>query len=62
LIFFYFLSLPTRPNVHVGKAVHVGSNATIREKTRIGDFSLIGSGAVVLHDVPDNCVTADDKM
>lgn len=43
-------------NVHVGKGVHIGSNATIREKVKIGDFSLIGAGAVVLNDVPANSI------
>ena len=43
-------------NVHVGKAVHVGTNATIREKVTIGDYSLIGSGTVVLKDVPPNAI------
>ena len=38
----------------VGRGVHVGSNATIREKVTIGDFSLIGSGAVVLNNVLEN--------
>jgi acetyltransferase EpsM len=42
--------------VHVGKAVHIGSNATLREKITIGDFSLIGSGSVVLNDVPEGAV------
>ena len=45
-------------NVHVGKAVHVGLNATIKEKVHIGDFSLIGAGAVVVKDVPENCIVA----
>jgi acetyltransferase EpsM len=43
-------------NAHVGKGVHIGSNATVREKVRIGDFALIGAGAVVLNDVPENAV------
>ncbi|MBN1584553.1 MAG: hypothetical protein JXA89_27855 [Anaerolineae bacterium] len=43
-------------NVHVGKGVHIGSNATIREKVRIGDYSLVGAGSVVLDDVPENAV------
>lgn len=43
-------------NVHVGKGVHIGSNATIREKVKIGDYSLIGAGSVVLTDVPENAV------
>ncbi len=45
-------------NVELGKGVHVGSNATIREKVKIGDFSLIGSGSVVLEDVPSNIIVA----
>lgn len=43
-------------HVHIGKGVHVGSNATIRETVRIGDYSFIGMGAVVLEDVPDYAV------
>jgi acetyltransferase EpsM len=43
-------------NVHVGKAVHVGSNSVIREKVRIGDYSLIGAGSVVIDDVPENAI------
>jgi acetyltransferase EpsM len=43
-------------NVHVGKGVHIGSNATIREKVVIGDYSLVGAGAVVLNDVPENSI------
>ena len=43
-------------HVHVGKGVHVGSNATIRESVKIGDYSFVGMGAVVLEDVPDGAV------
>ena len=43
-------------DVHVGKAVHVGSNATIREGVNIGDYSIIGGGAVVVKDVPENSI------
>lgn len=45
-------------NVHIGKSCHIGSNATIREKVKIGDFSLVGMGSVVLNDVPDNAIVA----
>ena len=45
-------------NVHVGKGVHIGSNATIREKLKIGNYSLVGAGSVVLEDVPENAVVA----
>jgi acetyltransferase EpsM len=43
-------------NVRIGKGCHVGSNATIREKINIGAFSLIGMGAVVINDVPENSI------
>ena len=43
-------------NVTVGCGVHIGSNATVRENVQIGDFALIGSGSVVLNDVPSNSV------
>ena len=43
-------------HVHIGKGVHIGSNATIREKVKIGDFSFVGMGAVVLEDVPEHSV------
>jgi len=43
-------------NVVLGKGVHIGSNATLREKISIGDFSIVGSGSVVLNDVPENTI------
>jgi acetyltransferase EpsM len=43
-------------HVHIGKGVHIGSNATIREKIRIGDYSFVGMGSVVIEDVPDYAV------
>ena len=43
-------------HVHIGKGVHVGSNATIRECVKVGNYSFIGMGAVVLEDVPDYAV------
>ncbi|MFV0397455.1 MAG: hypothetical protein ACK5JU_05515 [Bacteroidales bacterium] len=43
-------------HVHVGKGVHIGSNATIRECVKIGDYSFVGMGAVVLEDVPEYSV------
>lgn len=42
--------------VDVGRACHIGTNATIREKTVIEDFSLIGSGSVVLDHVEKNTI------
>ena len=45
-------------NVHIGKGVTVGMNSTIRGRVTIGEFSLIGAGSVVLHDVPPNVIVA----
>ena len=44
--------------VRIRTAVHVGSNATIKQGVVIGDFSLIGMGSVVLHDVPARAIMA----
>jgi len=43
-------------NVTLGYGAHVGTNATIRENINIGDFSITGSGSVVLNDVPKNSI------
>jgi len=43
-------------NVYGGKAIHIGSNSTIREKIKIGNYALIGAGSMVLKDVPENSV------
>lgn len=44
-------------DVIVGEGVLLGTNATILEKIKIGDHSIIGAGAMVNKDVPSN-VTA----
>jgi acetyltransferase-like isoleucine patch superfamily enzyme len=46
--------LPTR----VGRGASVGANVTILCGVEIGDFALIGAGAVVLKDVPAYAVVA----
>lgn len=40
----------------LGNNVIVCANATIVGNVNIGDNAFIGAGAVVIHDVPDNCV------
>jgi sugar O-acyltransferase (sialic acid O-acetyltransferase NeuD family) len=40
----------------VGVSCYLGANSAIRERVKIGDCSLIGIGAVVLQDVPENSV------
>lgn len=40
----------------IGDGVHVGTNATVRERVKIGAYSLIGSGSVILNDVPSRSI------
>ena len=39
--------------VRIGKAAYIGRNAVILCGARIGDYALVGAGAVVTGDVPD---------
>jgi len=43
-------------SVKIGKHVWIGPNASVREGISIGDFSLVGIGAVVVKDVAENTV------
>jgi len=38
-------------NVFIGNGVHIGSNSSILEHVTVGEFSVVGLGAVVLNDV-----------
>lgn len=40
----------------LGDNVTVGANAVILGNVHIGNHAVIGAGAVVLRDVPENCV------
>lgn len=44
--------------VHVEENCYLGQSCSIREKLRIGKGSLVGMGAVVVKDVPADCVVA----
>ncbi|MEZ9864929.1 acyltransferase [Vibrio breoganii] len=44
------------PRILVKKNASIGANATILPGISIGEKALIGAGAVVTHDVPDNAV------
>ena len=41
---------------HVGSRASIGSHATILAGVTIGKDAIVGAGAVVTHDVPDNAV------
>jgi sugar O-acyltransferase (sialic acid O-acetyltransferase NeuD family) len=42
-------------NVHIGEGTDVGTGSAIIQGARIGRWSVIGAGAVVTKDIPDNC-------
>jgi acetyltransferase-like isoleucine patch superfamily enzyme len=39
--------------VSIGSDVYIGPNATITEDTDVGDNAVIGAGAVVMEDIPE---------
>ncbi len=43
---------------HIGKGVTVGMNSTVLGRVHVGDFTLIGAGAVVTKDMPENVIIA----
>ena len=43
-------------NVQVGIGTLVGISASVIPDRRIGQWSIVGAGAVVVRDLPDNCV------
>lgn len=45
-------------SVNIGTGAWIGPNACIKERVRIGQYALIGMGAVVLQDVPPNTTWA----
>ena len=42
----------------IGKQCFIGANAIVMCGVTIGNNVIVGSGAVVTHDVPDNCIIA----
>lgn len=47
-----------RPGDKIGNNVSLGANVTIVGHVHIGDNVVVGAGAVVVKDVPSNCVVA----
>jgi sugar O-acyltransferase (sialic acid O-acetyltransferase NeuD family) len=44
----------TGGNVHIGRGAFLGVGANVIPKKRIGNYAIVGAGAVVIRDVPDN--------
>lgn len=45
-------------NINIGNNCHIGMDVTIMPGVNIGDNVIVGCGAVVTHDIPDNEVWA----
>lgn len=52
------VSLGRASRIHLSKNVWVGDNAIICKGVTIGENSIIGAGAIVVTDVPANCIAA----
>jgi UDP-2-acetamido-3-amino-2,3-dideoxy-glucuronate N-acetyltransferase len=48
----------TLERTHVGRGASIGSHATITPGVTVGDFALVGAGAVVTRDVPAFAIVA----
>lgn len=46
--------------VSIGNHCWIGTNVIILKGVTIGDNSVIGTGSVVIHDIPAGCVAAGD--
>ena len=51
----------TSAPIHIGKHCWIGSNVTILKGVNIGDNSVIGAGAVVFKDIPNNSVVINKQ-
>lgn len=46
------------PNIFIGDDCYIGTGATILGPVKIGNNVTIAAGAVVVKDIPDNCIVA----
>ena len=46
------------PNIFIGENCYIGTGSTILGPVKIGNNVTIAAGAVVVKDVPDNCIVA----
>ncbi|MFZ5987886.1 MAG: acetyltransferase [Bacillota bacterium] len=50
-----YWSVTISGNVQINEGCEIGSNASIIPRRVIGEWSIIGAGAVVVKDLPENC-------
>ena len=55
---FYERNIITCKPVHIKRNVWIGVNVTILPGVTIGENAIVGAGAVVTKDVPDNAIVA----
>lgn len=47
-----------RKGVIIGNNIWIGAKVTVLDGVKIGSGSVIAAGAVVVKDIPDNCIVA----
>ena len=55
------MHLDTFPSTTTKKGASLGANSTILAGLKVGSFSMVGAGAVVVRDVPDYAVVVGNS-
>ena len=58
IVFTHDFSRSLHKDTYIGKRCFIGANAIIMCGVRIGNEVIVGSGAIVTKDIPDNCIVA----
>ena len=58
IVFTHDFSRSIHKNTQIGERCFIGANAIIMCGVTIGDEVIVGSGAIVTKDVPNNCIVA----
>lgn len=58
IVFTHDFSRNIHENTYIGKRCFIGANAIIMCGITIGDEVIVGSGAIVTKDIPNNCIVA----
>lgn len=58
IVFTHDFSRKIKKHTCIGKKCFIGANAIIMCGVRIGDQVVVGSGAIVTHDIPSNSIVA----
>ncbi|MBO5086503.1 MAG: acyltransferase [Paludibacteraceae bacterium] len=58
IVFTHDFSIAMHGDTYIGKRCFIGTNAIIMCGVKIGNEVVVGSGAIVTKDVPDNCIVA----